>query len=148
MALRDERGFTLIELITVVVVIGLLAALGTMRYFSLENDGLAAKVGSEMQEIRLASINYYSESEIWPAPASEGVIPPELAPLLSGATQFTTPHYTLEWVNQGGDLIGVIVRGDRPGLTQKLMSRLVYGNPYVAYGSDVMYIIKAPGISM
>jgi len=28
------------------------------------------------------------------------------------------------------------------------VSRLVYGNPYVPYGSDVMYIIKAPGISM
>lgn len=152
MVLRNERGFTLIELITVIGIIGVLAALGTMRYYSLANDGLAAKVGSEMQEIRLASINYYAEGEVWPAPASAGVIPTELVPLLSGATQFTTPNYSLEWVNQNGDdiggLIGVIVRSSRPGLTQKLISRLVYGNPYVAYGSDVMYIIKAPGIPM
>ena len=59
-----------------------------MRYLSLENDGLAAKVGSEMQEIRLAGINYFSEHEVWPASASAGVVPLELEPLLSGATQF------------------------------------------------------------
>ena len=122
--------------------------MASLRYIALENEGLAAKVGSEMQEIRLASITYFSEHETWPAPAAEGTVPLELAPLLSGATSFQTVNYTLEWVNQSEDLIGVIVRGTRPGLTDKLIARLVYGNPYVAYGSDVMYIIKAPGISM
>jgi len=145
---RDRRGFTLLELMTVVIILGVLAAISTMRYLSLENDGLAAKVGSEMQEIRLASINYYTEHEMWPGPGTAGVAPVELAPLLSGATQFTTPNYTLEWVNQSDNLIGVIVRGTRPGLAQKLVQRLVYGSPYVPYGSDVMYIIKAPGVSM
>jgi len=145
---RDRRGFTLIELLTVVTILAVLAGISTMRYLSLENDGLAAKVGSEMQEIRLASINYFSEYEAWPGPSAAGVIPVELVPLLSGGTQFTTANYTLEWVNQGDDLIGVIVRSSRPGLAQKLVQRLVYGSPYVPYGSDVMYIIKAPGISM
>jgi prepilin-type N-terminal cleavage/methylation domain-containing protein len=144
----DRKGFTLIELITVVTILGVLAGLATMRYLSLENDGLAAKVGSEMQEIRLASINYLTEHEVWPASASAGVAPVELAPLLSGGTQFTTPNYTLEWINQGDNLVGVIVRSSRPGLAQKLVQRLVYGSPYVPYGSDVMYIIKAPGVSM
>ena len=146
--IRNERGFTLIELITVVVILGLLAGMATMRYFSLENDALAAKVAAEMQEVRLAGINYFSEHEVWPASASAGTAPVEIEPLLSGATQFTTPNYTYEWVNNGSDLIGVIVRSSRSGLTQKLVQRLVYGSPFVAYGSDVMYIIKAPGITM
>jgi hypothetical protein len=133
---------------TVVTILSILTAMATMRYLSLENDGLAAKVGSEMQEIRLAGINYFTEHEVWPASASAGVAPVELVPLLSDGTRFTTPNYTLEWVNQGDNLIGVIVRGSRPGLTAKLVQRLVYGSPYVPYGSDVMYIIKAPGIQM
>jgi prepilin-type N-terminal cleavage/methylation domain-containing protein len=147
-SLKDRRGFTLIELITVCLLIGILSAMASLRYIALENEGLAAKVGAEMQEIRLASITYFSENETWPAPASEGTIPTELAPLLSGATSWQNADFTLEWVNQGEDLVGVIVRGSRPGLTDKLISRLVYGNPYVSYGADVMYIIKAPGISM
>jgi len=148
MRLRDRRGFTLIELVTVVLILGVLAGIATLRYLSLENDALAAKVGSEMQEIRLASINYYVEHEAWPGPGTAGVAPVELAPLLSGGTRFSTPAYTLEWVNQSEELVGVIVRGSRPGLSQKLVQRLVYGSPYVPYGSDVMYIIKAPGVSM
>ena len=102
---RNRKGFTLIELLTVVTLLGVLASIASMRYISLENEGLAAKVGSEMQEIRLAGINYFSEHEVWPAAASAGVTPTELVSLLSGATQFTTPNYTLEWVNQGEDLI-------------------------------------------
>jgi len=144
----NRRGFTLIELITVVIIIGVLAGIATLRYISLENEALAAKVGGAMQEVRLASIAFFSENETWPGSASAGTVPLELAPLLSGATAFQTPDYTLEWVNQGGDLIGVIVRGTRPGLAAKLVQRLVYGNPYLPYGSDVMYIIKAPGLSM
>jgi prepilin-type N-terminal cleavage/methylation domain-containing protein len=148
MRLRDRRGFTLIELVTVVLILGVLAGIATLRYLSLENDALAAKVGSEMQEIRLASINYYVEHEARPGPGTAGVAPVELVPLLSGGTRFSTPAYTLEGVNQSEELVGVIVRGSRPGLSQKLVQRLVYGSPYVPYGSDVMYIIKAPGVSM
>ena len=72
----NRRGFTLIELMTVVTILGILASMATMRYLSLENDGLAAKVGSEMQEIRLAGINYFTEHEVWPGAASPASFPP------------------------------------------------------------------------
>ncbi len=147
MSLRDRRGFTLIELITVCILIGVLAAMASLRYIALENEGLAAKVGSEMQEIRLASITYFSEHEMWPAPAAEGTVPLELAPLLSAPLHSRRRlHARMGQPERGSHRRHR--SGTRPGLTDKLIARLVYGNPYVAYGSDVMYIIKAPGISM
>ncbi len=145
---RDRKGFTIVELLTVMLIIGILASIATLRYMDLTNEALAGKVGQEMQQIRIAAIAYYAEQQVFPPSAAPGTRPLELEPLLSNATQFSNPAYTLEWVNQAEDLVGVVVRSDRPGLADKLRQRLVYGNPYIPLGGDVMYIIKAPGLSM
>jgi prepilin-type N-terminal cleavage/methylation domain-containing protein len=145
---RDRKGFTIVELLTVMLIIGILASMAMLRYMDLTNEALAGKVGQEMQQIRIAAIAYYAEQEVFPPSAAAGMRPLELDPLLSDATQFSNPAYTLEWVNQAEDLVGVVVRSTRAGLANKLRQRLVYGNPYIPLGSDVMYIIKAPGVSM
>ncbi len=145
---RDRKGFTIVELLTVMLIIGILASMAMLRYMDLTNEALAGKVGQEMQQIRIAAIAYYAEQEVFPPSAAAGMRPLELDPLLSDATQFSNPAYTLEWVNQAEDLVGVVVRSTRAGLANKLRQRLVYGNPYIPLGGDVMYIIKAPGVSM
>lgn len=145
---RDRKGFTIVELLTVMLIIGILASMAMLRYMDLTNEALAGKVGQEMQQIRIAAIAYYAEQEVFPPSAAAGMRPLELDPLLSDATQFSNPAYTLEWVNQAEDLVGVVVRSSRAGLANKLRQRLVYGNPYIPLGGDVMYIIKAPGVSM
>jgi prepilin-type N-terminal cleavage/methylation domain-containing protein len=146
--LRDRRGFTIVEVFTVMVVIGILASIALLRYIDLTNEALASKVGNEMQQVRLAAIAYFSDVNAFPPSAAAGTRPADLEPFLSGATQFTTPAYTFEWVNNADDLVGVVVRSSRAGLADKLRQRLVYGNPYIPLGDDVMYIIKAPGVSM
>ena len=145
---RPRKGFTIVELLTVMLIIGILASMAMLRYMDLTNEALAGKVGQEMQQIRIAAIAYYAEQEVFPPSAAAGMRPLELDPLLSDATQFSNPAYTLEWVNQAEDLVGVVVRSTRAGLANKLRQRLVYGNPYIPLGGDVMYIIKAPGVSM
>ena len=145
---RDRKGFTIVELLTVMLIMGILASIAMLRYVDLTNEALAGKVGQEMQQIRIAAIAYYAEEQVFPPSASAGMRPLELEPLLSEATQFSNPAYSLEWVNQAEDLVGVVVRSSRPGLADKLRQRLVYGNPYIPLGGDVMYIIKAPGVSM
>lgn len=148
--LRGRRGFTLVELLTVMVVMGVLASIAILRYMDMTNEALAGKVGNEMQQIRLAAIAYYVEAQDFPPAAGSGVRPPLLDPLLSEAATFSNAAYSMEWVNDGSPdgLVGVIVYSTRAGLATKLRQRLVYGNPYVPYGSDVMYIIRGPGISM
>lgn len=146
--LRDRRGFTIVEVFTVMVVIGILASIALLRYIDLTNEALASKVGNEMQQVRLAAIAYFADQNAFPPSSAEGSRPPDLDPLLSNATLFSTPAYTFEWVNNANDLVGVIVRSSRPGLADKLRQRLVYGNPYIPLGDDVMYIIKASGMSM
>jgi prepilin-type N-terminal cleavage/methylation domain-containing protein len=147
-SLRDRRGFTIVEVFTVMVIIGILASIALLRYIDLTNEALASKVGNEMQQVRLAAIAYFADENTFPPSAAEGTRPLELDPLLSDATQFTTPAYTFEWVNFANDDVGVIVRSSRAGLADKLRQRLVYGNPYIPLGDDVMYIIKLPGVTM
>lgn len=146
--LQDRRGFTIVEVFTVMVIIGVLASIALLRYIDLTNEALAGKVGSEMQQVRLAAIAYFADQNSFPPASPEGTRPPDLEPFLSDATQFSTPAYTLEWINSGDDLVGVVVRSSRGGLADKLRQRLVYGNPYIPLGADVMYIIKAPGMTM
>jgi prepilin-type N-terminal cleavage/methylation domain-containing protein len=147
-SLRDRRGFTIVEVFTVMVIVGILASIALLRYIDLTNEALASKVGNEMQQVRLAAIAYFADANSFPPSAAEGTRPLLLDPLLSDATQFTTPAYTFEWVNIADEDVGVIVRSSRAGLADKLRQRLVYGNPYIPLGDDVMYIIKLPGVSM
>lgn len=146
--LRNRRGFTIVEVFTVMVIIGILASIALLRYIDLTNEALASKVGNEMQQVRLAAIAYFADQNVFPPSSPVGTRPPDLEPFLSGATVFTNPAYNFEWVNNANDLVGVIVRSSRAGLADKLRQRLVYGNPYIPLGGDVMYIIKAPGVSM
>lgn len=146
--MRDRRGFTLVELITVVIVLGVLGGIAVMRYLDLQNDALAGKVASDMEGIRLAAIAYHADTEVWPPPSGAGVTPPALAPLLPGNLEWGTEQYTYAWLNEGGDLVGVHIVGLREGLTAKLRARLVFGSPFAPYGDDIIYIIKSPGISM
>ena len=149
-SLRNRRGFTIVEIFTTMVIIGILASIALLRYIDLTNEALAGKVGNEMQQVRLAAIAYFADEATFPPSAPAGTRPPALEPFLSDGTQFTAPAYSFEWVNDGapGGLVGVLVRSTRAGLADKLRQRLVYGNPYIPLGADVMYIIRAPGVPM
>ena len=114
---RDRKGFTIVELLTVMLIIGILASMAMLRYMDLTNEALAGKVGQEMQQIRIAAIAYYAEQEVFPPSAAAGMRPLELDPLLSDATQFSNPAYTLEWVNQAEDLVGKSVAVTRGAIS-------------------------------
>ena len=55
--MRGRRGFTIIELLIVIIVIGVLAMLGILRYRDLRNHAVASGVAAELNVIRLAAYN-------------------------------------------------------------------------------------------
>jgi len=143
--MRSRRGFSVIELLTVMIVIGILASIALLRYRDFTNEALAARVGTDMQTVRLDALNYYSETSHCPPEAAPGQVPAELARFLPDGWHFTTASYELDWDNLGG-VVGVTVRSERAGLIRKLSQRFVRGNPFVDLGGSVMYIITAPGV--
>lgn len=143
--MRSRRGFSFIELLTVMIVIGILASIALLKYRDFTNEALAARVGTDVQTVRLAALNYYTDTEQWPAETGPGQVPAEIVRYLPDGWRFSPGAYELDWENLGG-VVGVTVRSSRAGLIAKLVQRFVRGNPFIDLGGEVMYIIAAPGV--
>lgn len=152
-------GFTFIEILMVLVIIGILASLGILRYIDLRDKAIAAGMSTELNGIRLAAYNYWAEHETWPDDAAPGVTPPELVPYLPGGFQFTRSGFTMDWENfsppagtQGPDdgtmQVGLTITSSSPKLTAALARAATAGSPFVVVGTTLTYVIVGPNGAM
>lgn len=84
-----RRGFTLIELMIVITIVGLLARIAIPRVNQFRIRGRAAKVVGDMEVMRGAAFHVVADSSVWPVGAGVGVIPPEMKPYLPPGMSFT-----------------------------------------------------------
>jgi prepilin-type N-terminal cleavage/methylation domain-containing protein len=101
-----ERGFTLIELMIVVVIVGILAAIGLANYSNMQNQARVGQVKSNMHIVQLAAEEFATRNNgVYPnnaaAVTAEGGM--TLAALLPGGAMpdnpFTNAATTLDWTN-------------------------------------------------
>ncbi|MEP7176409.1 MAG: type II secretion system protein [Gemmatimonadales bacterium] len=149
---RRRAGFTIVELLTVMILIGILASIAVLKYIDLRHRARAAQAIGDMQAVRIAAYSAWYETGTWPAEAGPGTVPPGLAPYLGQNFTFSRPEYTLDWESfvppgggpSSGMQVGVVIRAADQRLQTTLQQQLGDKLPFVSAGGALTYIIVGP----
>jgi len=149
---RRRHGFTIIELMMVMLVMGILASLAVLKYVDLRHRARAAQVAADLESVRLAAYGAWYEHNAWPSEAGPGQVPADLVPYLPQNFSFTRPEYTLDWENfvppgggpSTGMQLGVVVTASTPRLQRTLEQVLGNRMPFVSVGGTLTFIIVGP----
>ena len=149
---RARGGFTFVEMLVVMIVLGLLAALATLKYIDMKNRALTAQAAADMEAVRLAAYSTWYETGTWPVEAGPGVVPTEMVPYLAKGFTFTRPEYTLDWENfvppgggtSAGMQLGVVISSSNTRMQLALEQTLGNKGPFFITGSDLTFVIIGP----
>jgi len=150
--IRRRAGFTFVELLTVMIVLGLLAGLAILKYIDLTHRARAAQAAGDLEAVRIAAYGAWYETGKWPDEVGPGIIPPGLAQYLPAGFTFQRNEYTLDWENfvpaDGGQTagmqVGVVVSSTEPRLQRALENALGNKLPFIDVGGDLTFIIVGP----
>ncbi len=64
---REEKGFTLVELLIVVIILAVLSGIAIPSYMTLRNRARTSATENEMKNIATALELYHADNEVYPA---------------------------------------------------------------------------------
>jgi prepilin-type N-terminal cleavage/methylation domain-containing protein len=149
---RRRAGFTIVELLTVMIVIGVLASIALLKYIDLRHRARATQAAGDLQAVRIAAYSAWYETGSWPAETGPGTVPPALVQYLPQNFSFTRPDYTLDWESfvPPGDgpspsmQVGVVITSSDLRLQRALQQQLGTRLPFIMVGGALTFVIVGP----
>lgn len=143
-----RRGFTVPELLIVMIIIGMLATIALLRYIDLKHQARSSQVVSDLRAVRLATYNYWSDKQQWPGDAGSGITPPELESYLGDRIPFTNEYYTFDFDNTAppgpGREVSVRVTSSDTKLMEVLGRLVGSQSPFYMVGNTLTFVIVGP----
>ena len=97
MSMNRRRGFTLVELLIVMVMMGILAGLALPSLQSAVWKARSAEVVSDIHTITLAYHEFLADGGGLVKNAAWGTVPPDLVPYLPDGFSFSDPFVDYRW---------------------------------------------------
>lgn len=113
--LKNEKGFTLIEIIAVIIIMGILAAVAVPKFFSMQDDAVKASLNGGLSEAAArfnhAFSKYILENQKAPANVTVLATAPLLGVNAEAAGGEGIGDFNVQWTkdNATGNLIITIV---------------------------------------
>jgi len=158
--LKSQKGFTLIELMIVVAIIGILAAIAIPNFLTYQLKSRQAEAKTNLQAIKTSEVAFQAERGCYIGVASEGVILPaagtKTVPFTWGAGAVPTPPGAA-WCTAGGVFggffsdIGFKATGNvlyHYGADSTVAPALGTGTGYTAVTSCPLAIAMAGGVAL
>ena len=148
---RRRGGFTFVELLIAMTIVGILAAIAVPKYIDLKRRANTTKVIGDFQAVRVAVMSFYADSSYYPAESGPGEIPPNLTKYLPIGFTFQNPQWTLDYENwdlgqqteftSANALIGVTIATVDPALGEAT-SRVMGNVPQLSFDNKVTLMIS------